>query len=296
MAGKEGIVALMFRKMVVAGVGLIGGSLALAARKRKLVGEVIGYGRGEKNLRLALRMGMVDRYFMDEEEIPDGVDLLILATPVQSIAPLTRAFLPRLRRGCLISDVASVKGKMVRQVEGILGRRSGMHFVGAHPIAGGEQWGAQAALPDLFVGHRCILTPTRKTDIRALKKLTSFWRRLGAKVETMDPHLHDRVLALVSHLPHVLAYALVNSLGRARVDSLDLKGYCAGGFKDFTRIASSRPELWRDICLANRQAVVKGLGEYIKRLERFRGWISDGRGERLEEEFQRANDFRGAIT
>ena len=238
---------------------------------------------------------MIDRYFMDQGEIPEGVDLLILATPVQSIAPLTKSFLPRLVPGCLVSDVGSVKGKMVHRVERILGR-SGVDFVGSHPIAGGEQWGAQAAVPDLFKGHRCILTPTLKTNPKSLKNLRLFWRRLGAKVETMDPGMHDRVLALVSHLPHVLAYGLVNSLERAQVDSLDLKDYCAGGFKDFTRIASSRPEIWRDICLANRQAIGKGLSDYIRRLEQLRGWIRDGKGELLEKDFQRANDFRNSMT
>lgn len=286
---------VMFRKMVVAGVGLIGGSMALAARKEGLVGEVHGYGRGKKNLRLAQRLGIIDDFFTDETRLPAGVDLLILATPVGSIVPLSRAFLPRLKPGSLVSDVGSVKGEMVRHVERILGKGE-VYFVGAHPIAGGEQWGAKAAAPDLFQGHRCILTPTPETDPGACKKLVSFWRRLGARVEMMNPHVHDRVLALVSHLPHVLAFALVNSLGEARVDSLDLKGYCAGGFKDFTRIASSRPELWRDICLANRQAIAKGLGDYIKRLERLRGWIDDGKGGSLEKEFQRANDFRNALS
>ncbi len=283
----------MFRRMVVAGVGLTGGSLALAARKFGLVDEIVGYGRGEKNLRLARRKGVIDRYFMDEGKFPKGVDLLILATPVQSLAPLAKSFLPGLGPGCLVSDVGSVKGSVVRQVERVLGKRAS--FVGAHPIAGGEKWGAQAAKPDLFIGHRCILTPTRHTDPKALKKLTLFWRRLGSKVELLDPSVHDRILALVSHLPHVLVYSLVNSLRDARVDSLDLKEYCAGGFKDFTRIASSRPEIWRDICLVNPRAITKGISDYVTRLEKIKGWVRDGRGDLLEKEFQRANEFRGAI-
>ncbi len=283
----------MFRKMVVAGVGLTGGSLALAARKFGLVDEIVGYGRGEKNLRLARRNGVIDRYFMDERKVPNGVDLLILATPVQSIAPLAKSFLPGLAPSCLVSDVGSVKANVVHQVERVLARRA--DFVGAHPIAGGEQWGAQAAKSDLFIGHRCILTPTRYTNPTALRKMTTFWRRLGSKVEIMEPRAHDRILALVSHLPHVLVYSLVNSLREARVDSLDLKEYCAGGFKDFTRIASSRPEIWRDICLDNPQAITKGIVDYVKRLEKVKRWIQDGRGDLLEKEFQRANEFRGAI-
>lgn len=285
---------LMFRKMVVAGVGLVGGSLALAARKRDFVGEVIGYGRGEGNLRLARERGIIDRYFSTPGDIPSGVDLLILATPVQATAPLAASFLRALKPGCLVSDVGSVKAKIVREMEKLLPPE--IPFVGAHPIAGGERWGAEAAVTDLFVGQRCILTPTRKTDPDALKQIDSFWRRVGARVEIMDARLHYRILGVVSHLPHVLVYALVNTLGRTKADSIDLKSYCGGGFKDFTRIASSRPELWRDICLLNRRAIDKSLGDYIKNLERLRKLIREGRGDLLEREFARANEVRRQIA
>jgi prephenate dehydrogenase len=284
----------LFRRTVVVGVGLIGGSLALAARKRGLIDEIIGYGRGEKNLRAAQRRGLIDRYFLDEGEIPKGVDLLILATPVQATVTLAASFLPRLEPGCLVSDVGSVKARIVRDMERLLPRR--IPFVGAHPIAGGEQWGSQAALPDLFSGHRCILTPTRNTDPGALKKVACFWRRVGAKVEVMDPDLHDRVLAVVSHLPHVLVFTLVNALSRSTVDSVNLKEYCGGGFRDFTRIASSRPEIWRDICLANRRAIGKSLTDYSKQLERLRKWIRNGRADLLEKEFSLANEVRRQIS
>jgi prephenate dehydrogenase len=169
-------------------------------------------------------------------------------------------------------------------------------FVAGHPIAGGEQWGARAAKADLFVGHRCILTPTKSTDSAALRKVALLWRKVGAKVEMMDPETHDRVLGIISHLPHVLVYALVNALARTRVRGVDLKTYCAGGFKDFTRIASSRPELWRDICLMNRRAVGQSLGDYIKSLEQLKRWIEDGKGTLLEKEFARANEIRAQIA
>ncbi|MBI2357771.1 MAG: prephenate dehydrogenase/arogenate dehydrogenase family protein [Deltaproteobacteria bacterium] len=279
-----------FRRMVVAGVGLIGGSLALAARQRKLVEEVIGFGRGERNLRVALKEGMIDRYFLREEELPRGVDLLVLATPVQAVVPLAENFLPGLESGCLVSDVGSVKGRIVRDMEKLLPKR--IPFVGAHPIAGSEQWGAAAAVAGLFSGQRCIVTPTRNTDPGALKRIISLWRRVGARVEAMDPEIHDRILAVVSHLPHVLAYAMVNTLGRSAVDSVDPIHYCGGGFRDFTRIAASRPELWRDICLANRRAIGKRLTEYIKELDRLKRWIREGRGDRLERDFTRANEIR----
>jgi prephenate dehydrogenase len=287
-------VARLFRRMVVVGVGLIGGSLALDARKRGLVGEIIGVGRGQANLRFAQRQGVIDRYVTTETDIPEDTDLLMMATPVQTTLSLTKTFLPVLRPGCIVSDVGSVKAEIVRGMERLL--PSTIAFVAGHPVAGGEQWGARAAKGDLFVGHRCILTPTKSTDSAALRKVALLWRKVGAKVEMMDPETHDRVLGIISHLPHVLVYALVNTLARTRVHGVDLKSYCAGGFKDFTRIASSRPELWRDICLMNRRAVGQSLGDYIKNLEQLKLWIEEGKGTLLEKEFARANEIRAQIA
>ena len=286
--------ARLFRRMVVVGVGLIGGSLALDARKRGLVGEIIGVGRGQANLRFAQRQGVIDRYVTTETDIPEDTDLLMMATPVQTTVSLTKTFLPVLRPGCIVSDVGSVKAEIVRGMERLL--PSTIAFVAGHPVAGGEQWGARAAKGDLFVGHRCILTPTKSTDSAALRKVALLWRKVGAKVEMMDPETHDRVLGIISHLPHVLVYALVNTLARTRVRGVDLKSYCAGGFKDFTRIASSRPELWRDICLMNRRAVGQSLGDYIKSLEQLKLWIEEGKGTLLEKEFARANEIRAQIA
>ncbi|MGH7873330.1 MAG: prephenate dehydrogenase [Candidatus Binatia bacterium] len=285
--------AVLFQKMVMAGVGLICGSLALDLRRKKLVKEIVGYGRSESNLRLAKRNGIIDGYFLREDEFPGDADFLMLGTPVQTIVPLTETFLPMIGAGCLISDVGSVKGEIVRGMERLLPKS--IFFVGGHPIAGSEQWGAQAARPDLFVRHRCILTPTKKTDRRALTKVTALWRKVGADVELMAPGVHDHVLGLMSHLPHVLVYALVNALEHKPLRGIDLKKYCAGGFKDFTRIASSRPELWRDICLMNRRALGRSLADYIKYLERINRWIRDGKGELLEREFARAYEIRGQI-
>jgi prephenate dehydrogenase len=284
----------MFEKMVVAGVGLIGGSLAFDMRRRDLVGEIVGYGRSEGNLRKAKRRGIIDSYFLREADLPAGVDFIVLGTPVSSIVPLTAAFLPRVEPGCVITDVGSVKAEIVKGMEKLL--PAGIHFVGAHPIAGSERWGAGAAVEDLFVDHRCILTPTGKTNRRALTKMITLWKKVGARVEIMDAEVHDRVLGLVSHLPHVAAYALVNTLDETKLDGVDLKTFCAGGFKDITRIASSRPELWRDICLLNRKPVSKTLGNYIRNLEKMKRWIDKGDGRSLEQEFARANDVRAEIA
>jgi prephenate dehydrogenase len=280
--------------MVVAGVGLIGASLALDARKRRLVEEIIGVGRGEENLKFARRQGIIDRYVTSATDIPADTDLLMMATPVQTTVPLAKAFLPALPPGCIVSDVGSVKGEIVRHMEKLL--PSTLPFVAGHPIAGGEQWSARAAKSDLFVGHRCILTPTKRTNGKALRKVALLWRRVGARVEFMDPETHDRILGVISHLPHVLVYALVNALARTRVPGIDLKTYCAGGFKDFTRIASGRPELWRDICLINRRALGQSLRDYIDCLEQLRRWIAEGKGASLEKEFARANEIRQQIA
>lgn len=279
--------------MVIAGVGLIGGSLALDMRRLGLVEEIVGYGRTEENLRVARKRGLIDGYFLREGDIPAGIDFLMMGTPVQTIVPLTAAFLPKLNKGCVVSDVGSVKAEIVRGMEKLLPRH--IHFVGAHPIAGSEQWGAQAARADLYVGRRCILTPTRKTNPSALKKMKQLWLKVGAKVEIMDAGQHDQVLGVVSHLPHVAAYALVNALDDTKIKGVDLKHYGAGGFKDITRIASSRPELWRDICLLNRKAVSSCVGRYIKQLEQMKRWIDKDNGRALEKSFARANRVRGEI-
>ena len=280
--------------MVIAGVGLIGGSLALAARERGLVERVVGYGRNEATLRRGKRIGILDRYFLHAGDFPEDTDFLVLATPVSAIAPLTRSFLPRLHRRCLISNVGSVKRRVVADMDRLL--KAGPPFVGAHPIAGSDQWGPDAARADLFVRRRCIITPTAKSAPAAVKKLRTFWRRVGAKVEIMDAAVHDRVLGVVSHLPHVAASALVNALERTRVGSLDLAEYCGSGFRDTTRIAGGRPELWRDICLLNREAVLKGLREYARGIERFAEYVRRNDGPGLEREFERALATRKRMT
>jgi prephenate dehydrogenase len=285
---------VMFEQMVVAGVGLIGGSLALAAKKRGLVRRVVGFGRNEAPLQLARKKKIIDAYFLRAEAFPPKTDLLVVGTPVGAIVPVTRSFLPHLEEGCLVTDVGSVKRRVVSGMERLLGQRH--VFVGGHPIAGGEQWGPEAARAELFVGRRCILTPTPKSQSGAVKKLALFWRNMGAEVELMDAGLHDRILGVVSHLPHVVAYALVNAVDRTKIESKDLAEYCGGGFKDTTRIAASRPELWRDICFMNREAVLKGLREYMRVLQRMTDSIQARDPAKLEAEFSRALRARQRIS
>jgi prephenate dehydrogenase len=286
-------VAVMFEKMVLAGVGLICGSLALDMRRQKLVKEIVGYGRSEANLKFAKKKGIIDSYFLHDDGFPGGVDFLMMGTPVQTIVPLTKAFSPKLEAECIVSDVGSVKGEIVRGMDKLLPKD--IYFVAGHPIAGSEQWGARAARENLFVRHRTVLTPSKKTNDKALQKVAALWRKVGAEVEVMDPDVHDRVLGVISHLPHVLVYALINALERTHLKGVDLKSYCAGGFKDFTRIASSRPELWRDICLMNKNALGRSLSDYIKYLEQLNRWIREDKGVLLEKEFSRAFEVRAQI-
>ena len=202
--------AVMFEKMVMAGVGLICGSLALDMRRRKLVKEVVGYGRSESNLKIARKKGLIDSYFLHESDFPAAVDFLMIGTPVETIVPLTQTFLPKLEKGCIVSDVGSVKGEIVRGMEKILPKH--ISFVAGHPIAGSEQWGVQAARENLFVRHRCVLTPTKKTDKKALKKVAELWRQVGAEVEIMPPDIHDRVLGVISTTCPAAIFAEVTAL------------------------------------------------------------------------------------
>jgi prephenate dehydrogenase len=260
--------ALLFERAAIAGVGLIGGSLALAARSAGLIGEVVGIGRSEANLATARRRGLVDRTTRDPAAI-GPVDLVVLAVPVRSTAAVAGALLPHLRPGTVVTDVGSVKGEVVDAMEALL--PADRPFVGAHPIAGSERAGAAAAQPDLFVGARCVLTPTPRTDAAALARVRALWEGVGARVEEMSPAAHDRALAWTSHVVHALAYALVRA-----IDAADPGAFAFGGpsLRDATRVAASPAELWRDIFLANAEAVCGAIGALSGELERLRAAIA----------------------
>ncbi|RQW76940.1 MAG: prephenate dehydrogenase/arogenate dehydrogenase family protein, partial [Geobacter sp.] len=227
----------LIKRLAIIGVGLIGGSLARILRKEGEVGEIVGIGRGETNLRRGVELGVIDRYTTDLSEGVHDADMVFLATPVCSIAAIVERIAPFLAPGCVVTDGGSVKEEIVDRCDSMM--PGGTYFVGGHPIAGTEYSGVDASFASLYQGRRCILTPAEATDREALRKVVRMWETAGCEVILMDPLKHDRVVAAISHLPHMVAYSLVNAVeGYGRFEENILK-YSAGGFKDFTRIASS---------------------------------------------------------
>ena len=280
----------LFHRMVIAGVGLIGGSLGIAARRHGLVEESVGFGRGEANLRTALERGAVDRYDLDPTRAARGADLVVLAVPVASMRAVAERLLAHAAPDAVVIDVGSVKRGVVDAVEPVVHPPAA--FVGCHPIAGTEQSGAAHAFPELFDGHWCIVTPTDRTPGAALERVVELWRGVGMRVETMKPDDHDRLLALVSHLPHVVAWALVDAIASERIDGREPLDYSGGGLRDTTRIAASHPDMWRDIFLANRAEVLRSLDLFEQALERLRRAIERGDGPGLRAELERLRAAR----
>ena len=289
--------SMLFKQMTIVGVGLIGGSLGMICKQQGLVGTVVGTGRRAENLQKAVALKAIDRYSTDLAEAAAGSDLLVLATPVDTFEAALKTCAPRLAAGAVITDVGSVKGPLVARMEALA--PTGMRVVGAHPIAGREKTGVDAASLDLYRGALCLLTPTAKTDAAALALIRRLWEATGARVQEMEPDLHDRVLGAISHLPHMAAFALVNavaSIQETQTPGLDLQLYSGGGYKDTTRIAASSPEMWRDICLWNRDNLVSQLDIYQTRLERLKALIKAGDGEGLAREFALAKNMREKLT
>lgn len=287
----------LFKQMTIVGVGLIGGSLGMICKQQGLVGTVVGTGRRVANLKNAVALKAIDRYTTDLAEAASGSDLLVLATPVDTFEAVLKTCAPRLAAGAVITDVGSVKGPLVSRMEALV--PAGARVVGAHPIAGKEKTGVDAASLELYRGALCILTPTPKTDPAALSLVRRLWEATGARITEMDPDLHDRVLGAISHLPHMAAFALVNavaSIQETQTPGLDLQLYSGGGYKDTTRIAASSPEMWRDICLWNRDNLVSQIEIYQARLERLKALVKAGDGEGLAREFALAKELREKIT
>jgi prephenate dehydrogenase len=245
----------LIQRLCVIGVGLMGGSLARALREKGAVGEVVGAGRNEDNLRAAVRLGVVDRYDTDPARAVAGADVVVVAVPLGAIEPVLRAIVPHLSPGAVVTDVGSAKGSVVADVERIYGYIP-PNFVPGHPIAGTEKSGVEASFATLFQRRRVILTPLAETAAAAHHLVRTMWELTGAEVVDMGVRHHDAVLAATSHLPHMLAYTLVDTLARLD-DRAEIFRYAAGGFRDFTRIASSDPRMWHDICVANREQLLE---------------------------------------
>lgn len=281
---------MLFDRVAIIGLGLIGGSLARALRRASLCRSITGYGRREAALQQAVEQGVIDHYSLDVPEAVEGADAVVLATPLSTTESLMRAMNEELKPGCIITDVGSAKGVVVAAARNALADRLPF-FVPAHPIAGTEQSGVEASFAELFEDHVVIITPLAETDLDAGEKIAMMWRGTGARVVELDVEHHDEVLAATSHLPHVLVYTLIDCLARMQ-DKQEIFDYAAGGFADFTRVASSSPEMWRDICLANSASLLAVLDRFEQHLERARQAIAAGEGDRLAEIFSRAKRAR----
>ncbi len=282
-----------FRRLTIIGVGLIGGSLARVCRKKGLADELVGVGRGRKNLELAVELGVIDRWSHQVEEGVDGADGVVLATPMGTIIPLAERMAPHIEAGCLVTDVGSTKASVVEPLECLL--QPSAAFVGGHPIAGTEKSGVEASFESLFEGFRCILTPTDRTDTEALARVQSLWEACGMSVVCMDPDTHDTLMAGVSHLPHMVAYALIHTVTGLSCNDHDAVAYSAGGFRDFTRIAASDPTMWRDICLANRKPLLAMIDRFSGSLDELREAIEGADVEALQELFAAARRIREGL-
>jgi prephenate dehydrogenase len=280
----------LFKQITICGVGLIGGSLALIAREKKLVGRIVGLGRTQANLEVARSRGMLDAVTRDPAEAARGADLVMLAVPIRTMPETLAAMIPHLPPNAVITDVGSVKGWVVRELEPML--KPGMSLVAAHPIAGKETTGAGAADRDLFAGRRVIVTPSKRSTPDAVHRIEELWRATGANVETMDPDAHDQVLARASHLPQIVASALAGSLAEEKVGGRLAAEFGAGGLRDTTRIAASSPEMWRDICLTNRDAILSALRLFGASFAEFERLVEAGDGERLAAMFERGRAMR----
>ncbi len=281
---------VLFRQMTICGVGLIGGSLALTARRDGLVERIVGLGRTQANLDVALERGLIDFATRDAAEAARGADLVVLATPVMTFPETLAAMAPYLPPDAVVTDVGSVKEWVVRALEPLLG--PGMALVGVHPVAGKETVGAGAAEAGLFTGRRVIVTPSGRSTAAAVAKVAALWRATGALVEELAPGVHDALLARASHLPQLVASALGAALADEQIDGKYAIEYGAGGLRDTTRIAASSAAMWRDICLTNRDAILEALGLFRGSLDKFIDAVERSDAEELTELFERGRRMR----
>ncbi|OHX37253.1 prephenate dehydrogenase [Methylomonas sp. LWB] len=282
----------MFERLCIIGIGLIGGSIAKAARAEGLCKQVVALGR-EKNLpnmQRAVELGVIDAFYTDAAQAMAGTDCVIICTPVGSMQAIFEQLKPYWNSQTLYSDAGSTKGSVVEAARAVFGKVPS-NFVPAHPIAGAERSGVEAAKVDLYKNRRLILTPLSSTDPRAVDQFSAFWRRIGSSVAIMSVEHHDTVLAATSHLPHILAFALVGMLGR-KDEQREIFKYAAGGFRDFSRIASSDPTMWQDICLANKQEIIPLIQQFQAELNQVEHLLQNGDASALFETFSYAKQAR----
>jgi cyclohexadieny/prephenate dehydrogenase len=285
----------LFNRLALIGVGLIGSSIARAAKRQNAVGSIVATARSPETRRRVAELGLADQVVETNADAVEGADLVIACVPVGACGAVAQEIAPRLGPGAIVSDVGSVKAAVVRDMRPHLPQH--VHFVPAHPVAGTEYSGPDAGFAELFVNRWCILTPPEGTTTDATEKLAEFWRLLGANVETMTPEHHDLVLAATSHLPHLIAYTIVGTADELQsVTRSEVLKFSAGGFRDFTRIAASDPTMWRDVFLANKDAVLEVLGRFNEDISALTRAIRNGDGEKLFEQFTRTRAIRKGIV
>ncbi len=291
----KGSKAPLFKHIALLGIGLIGSSISHAARRAKLAGRITGHARTQATCETAVRLGLVDAAYATPGEAVKGADLVIICAPIGACGPLARDAAPFLEKGAILSDVGSVKGAIVRDVGPHV--PAGVHFVPAHPIAGTEESGPASGFAELFDNRRCVLTPPEGTDAAAIEKLKGFWEGLGSEVDIMAPDHHDLVLAITSHVPHLIAFNIVNTAAHLeRVTDSEVIKFSAGGFRDFTRIAASDPTMWRDVFLNNKEAVLEMLGRFTEDLTYLQRAIRYGEGDVLFKMFSEARAVRRGVV
>ncbi len=283
-----------FKKVAIIGVGLIGGSLAMALKHRRMADTIVGIGRGLPNLETAKRLGVVDSIAQDVGSAVAGCDLVVVAVPVLQIGKTIKKAVPGLKPPCIITDVGSVKKAIIDEVEPFL--PAGISYVPGHPIAGTENSGVEAAMVHLYNERVCVLTPTSKTPPEDTEKVKEMWETAGSKVVIMDAAAHDAVLSAISHLPHVIAYTLVNTVAAAGEKNAGFLGCSAGGFRDFTRIASSSPEMWTDICAMNRDNIIGMIDDFQRHLEALKRLIARGDLKGIMAHFEMAKKVRDSVA
>ena len=281
---------MLIDHLSIIGVGLIGGSLARALRKAKLVGRITACNRSEATLKKAIKLGVIDDYSLNISEAVKGADVIIIGTPLSVSEKILPEIADSISANAILTDVGSVKGGIVSKAKETLVEKIS-NFVPGHPIAGTEKNGVEASIEDLFVGHRVILTPLKETSLKAHKLITIMWESVGAEVVDLDVKHHDEVLAATSHLPHMLAYALVDCLAGMQ-ERDEIFKYAAGGFADFTRIASSSPDMWHDICFSNREQLVRTLEIFSTHINHIKTAIEKSESDALLKVFRRAKEAR----